>query len=82
MTFFNDLGHLTQGMLSTEAINPKTEGRFFQPPAIVQIPVLFGTEAARGFKLKLKVIKNTPFPQKRHRNQEPSIKILENLWHR
>ncbi len=43
INFFSDLGHLSQGMLSSEAINPKTEGRFFQPPAIVQISVLFGT---------------------------------------
>ncbi len=64
INFFNDLGDLSQGMLSTEVINPKTEGRFFHSPPIVEIPVVSGTQAARSFTLKLKVTKKHTFSPK------------------
>ncbi len=57
----------------TEGINQKTLGQFLESPLALKVTVLFKTPAQMLLELKLKLRKNTLFPQKWLFGQNPSI---------
>ncbi len=68
-----DLQMIIEESYVTGGINKKTLGQFFESPLALKVTVLFKTPAQMLSELKLKVRKNTLFPQKWLLGHNPSI---------
>ncbi len=58
-----------------EDINPKTPGQLFELPLGLKLTLLFRTPGQMLSELKLKIRKNTLFPQKWLLGHNPSITV-------
>ena len=73
MQNLDDLQMFIEEPYITEAINPKTPGQFLELHLKLKVTILFKDFAQTLSALKLKVKKNTLFPQKWLLGHNPSI---------
>ena len=71
----DDLQMFIEEPYITEAINPKTPDQFLESHLTLKVTILFKASAQTHSALKLKVPKNTLFPQKWLLGHNPSITV-------